>query len=216
MELALALEEQAAARRASLQTACEYVMRQNSAKDAYNAGATVLAYIRAVLAQPRSRDCRRSPVDNAVFHDNVGRLPGGIAVMAALLSTAPCPAPPPMSMLVGAPSATAPASFTRRRSRRFPIKNSGSCGRALALLRLACSGVEPPQPAPFLDAVARMTSGRGGVTLGPPISRLIVPLAASTESLTSSAPSLLMSNLQSRSFKGSFSKHSSEGADDRR
>ena len=84
MELALALEEQAAARRASLQTACEYVMRQNSPKDAYNAGATVLAYIRAVLAQPRSRDCRRIPVDNAVFHDNVGRLPGGIAVMAAL------------------------------------------------------------------------------------------------------------------------------------
>ena len=52
--------------------------------------------------------------------------------------------------------------------------------------------------------------GKRRVTLGPPTSRLIVPFAASTESLTSSAPSLLMSNLQSRSFKGSFSKHSSE------
>ena len=45
-----------------------------------------------------------------------------------------------------------------------------------------------PQPLPFCEAVAKIISGRGGVTLGPPIFRLMVPFAASTESRTSSEP----------------------------
>eukprot|EP00802_Teleaulax_amphioxeia_P019329 Tamp_19556.p1 GENE.Tamp_19556~~Tamp_19556.p1 ORF type:complete len:380 (+),score=126.99 Tamp_19556:44-1141(+) len=84
IEKAMELEEQAAARRAALQTACEQVMRNNSPQDAYGAGETVLAYLRTILSQPRARESRRIPVENKVFHEKVGRLAGGKDVLLAL------------------------------------------------------------------------------------------------------------------------------------
>ena len=49
-----------------MQTACEQVMRHNTPQDAYGAGATVLAYLRTILSQPRARESRRIPVENKV------------------------------------------------------------------------------------------------------------------------------------------------------
>jgi len=41
-------------------------MRHNTPQDAYGAGATVLAYLRTILSQPRARESRRIPVENKV------------------------------------------------------------------------------------------------------------------------------------------------------
>ena len=83
------------------------------------------------------------------------------------------------------------------------------------LRRFDSSGEDLPQPAPMREAVASTIRGRGGVMLGPPGFKLSVPHAPKTESRTSSAVSLRMSNRQNRSLMGSFSKFTLFGADER-
>jgi len=84
LEMAIELQEQSDMRRRSLRDACQRVLTNNGPKLALEAGWTLLVYLQNILKDPRSRETRRIPMDNKVFHEKIGSLVSGHDVMLAL------------------------------------------------------------------------------------------------------------------------------------
>jgi len=84
LEMAIELQEQSEAKRSSLRDACQRVLTSNGPKLALEAGWTLLVYLQNILKDPRSRETRRIPMDNKVFHEKIGALVAGHDVMLAL------------------------------------------------------------------------------------------------------------------------------------